>query len=106
MSGLVEETVEFSEDRTALGEAAANAVAALANGEQEAFEGMNDVTKVRFTGMAFDSIDNVIKLGDELMFLVVARCTAETKETLKDGLTRNIRRMDVSSVVIREDDPA
>lgn len=92
-----------SPDPVPLAEAAQNALAEMAEGDgsQPAFDGMEDVTKIKFVGLAFDSIEDRIQLGDEVSFLVRARCTAETKEVLKDGLLRNVRKMDVQSVVIK-----
>lgn len=85
-----------------LAEAATQAMADVLEGDgaQPAFDGLEDVTKVKFTGMAFDSVDGGIKLGDEVVFLVRARCTAETKEVMKTGSTRDVRRMEVTSVVV------
>ena len=100
-SGL-DEFVPHDDNVSGLGDAATQAMSDVIEqgGAQTAFDGMENVTKVKFTGMAFDSIEDSIKLGDEVVFLVRARCTAETRETMKDGHIRDVRRMDVTSVVI------
>lgn len=89
-------------DPVPLAEAAQNALADMVGGEgaQPALDGMENVTKVRFQGMAFDSVEDTIGLGDEVTFLVRARCKAEEKDQLEDGLIRNIRKMKVMSVVV------
>lgn len=95
-----------SPDPVALGDAAQEALADLAGGE---FAGTQDVLedtdylKVRFVGMAFDSLEKDIRIGDEKTFLVRARCIGTAEEASKqDGSIRHIAKMDVQSVALKE----
>lgn len=89
-----------------LGEAAGAAFGANLDGlsgTQEELDG-TDYLKVRFVGMAMDSLEDEIALGDELTFIVRARCVGEGTDLAKtDGHRRRFVKMDVSSVVIKED---
>lgn len=95
---------EVDEDPLSLGSAAAEAVSILVTESgksiQEPLDG-TEYLKVKFVGMAFDSLDKDIKIGDEMSFLVRARCTGTAIEASKtDGSLRHIAKMDVQSVVL------
>lgn len=72
---------------------------ALAGAETQEVLDDTDYIKVKFVGMSFDSLDDEIKIGDEMTFLVRARCIGTAVEARKtDGALRNIVKMDVQSV--------
>jgi hypothetical protein len=72
-------------------------------GTQEELDG-TDYLKARFVGMAFDSLDREIHIGDEIVFTVKARCLGEGSEASKsDGRVRRYVKMDVQSVTIAEE---
>lgn len=86
-----------------LGDAAAEALAGVAEhgATQDVLEG-TDYTKVKFVGMAFDSLDKDIAIGDEKTFTVRARCMASGDEASKrDGQIRHIVKMDVQAVALQ-----
>lgn len=89
-----------------LGEVAAaglHAVTEEQGGIQEALDGVNP-TKVKFVGMSFDSLEETIKIGDELVFVVRARCIGLGDEASKrDGSIRHTVKMDVASVKLQEE---
>lgn len=71
---------------------------------QETLDG-TDYTKVKFVGMSFDSLgkEDAPRIGDEMTFLVRARCVASGDEASKrDGGIRHVVKMDVQSVVVSE----
>lgn len=96
---------EQGQDVTTLGEAAASAFGENLEGiggAQETLEG-TDYLKVRFVGMSMDSLDDEISLGDELTFIVRARCVGEGTDLAKtDGHKRKFVKMDVQSVTIKD----
>lgn len=76
------------------------AAGSLANGEhQDALEGTN-FTKVRFTGMGYNALEADLKIGDELTFLVTARCVGIGDEAVRkdEDQIRHVAKMDVQSV--------
>ncbi|QGJ96517.1 hypothetical protein SEA_BEATUSCOMEDENTI_78 [Arthrobacter phage BeatusComedenti] len=88
-----------------LGEAASAALDEYADGtaEQEPLDG-TDYLKVKFLGMSMDSLEDDIPLGQELTFLVRARCIGEGTDISKqDGHKKRFRKMDVQSVKIFND---
>ena len=89
---------EFAGDEPiSLGDAAAAAL--HGDGEQGVFD-ETQATKVKFTGMGFDSFEGAPKIGDEMTFQVRARCIGVGAELMKTtGTTRHTVRMDVLSVV-------
>lgn len=98
--------VEFdTEDpQGSLAEAAGSAFGDLEGlpGTQEELDGL-DYTKAKFVGMSFDSLDREIHIGDEITFMVKARCLGEGTEASKtDGRVRKYVKMDVQSVVVKE----
>ncbi len=102
-----DDVIEAGVEPVALGDAAQEALADLAGadyqGTQDALED-TDYLKVKFVGMAFDSLDKDIKIGDERTFLVRARCVGTAEEASKrDGTAiRHIAKMDVQSVVLKD----
>lgn len=99
-----EQGAEQEQDMTTLGEAAASAFGDLESigGAQEALDG-TEYLKVRFVGMSMDSLDDEIGLGDELTFVVRARCVGEGTDLAKtDGHKRRFVKMDVQSVTIKD----
>lgn len=100
------EFVTEPEDASSLADAAASAFGSdlsELSGVQEELEG-TDYTKARFVGMSFDSLDREINIGDEIVFLVKARCLGKGDEASKtDGRIRKYVKMDVQSVVVKED---
>lgn len=88
-----------------LGEVARAAMGGVAgeHGVQEQFDGM-DFTKVRFVGMAYDSLDHDFKIGDEATFTVRARCTGVGDEAMRDGHVRHIVKMDVLGVAMPDEE--
>lgn len=89
-------------DPVQLGDAAKAALADVADGTQSVLEETN-FTKVKFVGMSFDSLDAGINIGDEMTFLVRARCIGTADEASKrDGAIRHVVKMDVQSVVKHE----
>lgn len=101
-----EDDVEFTQPPVSLADAAQSAFGENLeglSGTQEELDG-TDYLKVKFVGMAMDSLDREIELGDEFTFLVKARCVGEGKDLAKtDGHTRRFVKMDVNSVIIKED---
>lgn len=72
---------------------------ALSGAETQEVLDDTDFTKVRFVGMSFDSLDQGIQIGDELVLRVRARCIGVGQEARKaDGAIRNLAKMDVQSV--------
>jgi hypothetical protein len=70
------------------------------HGVQETIPG-TDSTKVKFVGMAFDSLDkeDEPKIGEERKFYVVARCVGHSDEASRqDGSIRHSVKMQVFSV--------
>lgn len=65
-----------------------------ADTEQEPIEGL-EATRVKFVGMAADSLDDLPEIDDEMTFMVRARCTGRGKERMKDGELRATARMEV-----------
>lgn len=60
-------------------------------------------TKVKFVGMAFDDFDQKpIKIGDEMVFTVKARCVGVGDEAMHDGHVRHVVKMDVQSVILSD----
>lgn len=96
---------QFEQDVTTLGEAAASAFGDNLegiHGAQETLDG-TEYLKVRFVGMSMDSLDDEIGLGDELTFIVRARCVGEGTDLAKtDGHKRRFVKMDVQSVTIKD----
>lgn len=101
---------DFDPDRepVALGDAAAAAIGTLGDPSQEPLDG-TEFAKVKFVGMAFDSLRaedarDEVKIGDELTFIVRARCVGTGDEANKrDGSIRHIVKMDVQSVIKKDD---
>lgn len=99
-----QEAEMVEQDMTTLGEAAASAFGDLEGipGTQEALDG-TEYLKVRFVGMSMDSLDDEIELGQELTFVVRARCVGEGVDLAKtDGHKRRFVKMDVQSVTIKD----
>lgn len=88
-----------------LGDAAQSALSDLSDGEYAGTQDVladTDFLKVRFVGMSFDSLDKSVKIGDEMTFLVRARCIGTAEEASKqDGSIRHIAKMDVQSVTLK-----
>lgn len=77
---------------------------ALSGAETQEVLDDTDFMKVKFVGMAFDSLDQEIEIGDEMVFRVRARCIGVGQEARKsDGAIRNLAKMDVQSVQRFED---
>lgn len=90
---------EAATDDLDLGKIAAGS---LANSEhQDALEGTN-YTKVRFTGMGYNALEADLKIGDELTFLVTARCVGIGDEAIRkdEDQIRHVAKMDVQSVEV------
>lgn len=66
--------------------------------KQDALEGM-EATRVKFVGMAADSLEQLPELDDVMVFTVTAVCTGRGRERMKDGERRATARMDVQSLV-------
>lgn len=102
-----EAAVTFEQDPVSLAEAAASAFGENLeglSGSQEELDGM-DYTKARFVGMSYDTLDKEISIGDEITFLVKARCVGKGDEERKaDHRINTYVKMDVQSVVVH--DPA
>ena len=97
---------EFDQEPVTLADAAASAFGENLeglSGTQEELDG-TDFLKVKFVGMSMDSLEDSIELGDEFTFVVRARCVGEGTDLAKtDGHKRRFVKMDVSSVVIKDD---
>jgi hypothetical protein len=97
---------EFEQEPVKLADAAASAFGENLeglSGSQEELDGM-DFTKARFVGMSYDSLDRDINIGDEITFLVQARCVGKGDEERKtDHRINTYVKMDVQSVVIKDD---
>lgn len=94
-----EKTDEQVEEPTRLAEAAQ---AALSGDEDDPFEGMENTTKVKFVGMAMDSLEDDMRIGTEYAFIVRARCVGVGDEAMTDGHVRHTAKMKVESVVMDE----
>lgn len=87
-----------------LGEAAASAISS--DPTQGALEGMEDedVTKVKFLGMAKNSLDGEdLRIGDKATFLVHARCVGVGEDEMADGHRRQFVKMAVQEISRQED---
>lgn len=104
-----EASVVFEQEPVTLADAAASAFGENLeglSGTQEELDNM-DFTKARFVGMSYDSLDRDINIGDEITFMVRARCVGKGDEERKtDHRINTYVKMDVQSVVIKEDAPA
>jgi hypothetical protein len=102
-----EANVVFEQEPVTLADAAASAFGENLeglSGTQEELDNM-DFTKARFVGMSYDSLDRDINIGDEITFLVRARCVGKGDEERKaDHRINTYVKMDVQSVVIKEED--
>lgn len=92
-------------EETGLGDAAA---AGLDHIDGEAAEGQGEfeetqATKVKFVGMAYDAFEESIQIGDEMVFIVKARCVGVGDEAMKTGGRRHLVKMDVQSVLPQSD---
>lgn len=67
---------------------------------QEPLDG-TDYVKVKFVGMSLDALDEDFKIGDEVEFVVRARCKGHGEEEMADGHTREFAKMKVNSVVLK-----
>lgn len=104
MTGVFSDTEDQAP--VALGDAAQALMGSMVDGDtavQESLDG-TDYTKAKFVGMSFNSLDRDIKIGDELTFLVHARCVGTSEEARKGDATliQHLVKMDVQSVVIHE----
>ena len=66
---------------------------------QQALEGMDRTTKVKFVGVQYDSLKTEFPLGDEVEFKVRGRVVGIGDEEMKDGHIRHVVKVDVESVV-------
>lgn len=97
------EKPDESREPTSLAEAASAAVTHIGDPSQDAFEGMENLNKVKFVGMSMDSLDDLPKIGTEMTFVVRARCVGTGEEEMRDGHVRHFAKMDVQSVVVQDD---
>jgi hypothetical protein len=103
--GEIDPATVDTEGMGKLGDAALAALDDFSDGaaEQEPLDG-TDYLKVKFLGMSMDSLEDDIPLGQELTFLVRARCIGEGTDISKqDGHKKRFRKMDVQSVKIFND---
>ena len=101
-SGFDEFKGDPDDNVTSLGDAATAALSSVGDPSQEAFDGMENLNKVKFVGMSMDSLDDLPKIGTEMVFLVRARCIGTGEEEMRDGHVRHFAKMDVQSVVEQE----
>jgi hypothetical protein len=80
-----------------LGDAARAAIGHTGEPTQDPLEG-TEFLKVKFVGMAIDSLEEQIPLGEERTFIVKARCNGQSVELMENGTERRTARMKVSSV--------
>jgi len=77
--------------------------AALGDGGELAMSGdqipLIPACKVKFVSMAWDSLDAVPNLKDEMVFLVKARIVGHGQEVMKDGDIRETAKAEVLRVV-------
>lgn len=59
-----------------------------------------DYVKVKFVGMAYDSLSDRPDIGDELVFTVRARCRGNGTEEMKSGAIREVAKFEVQSVLL------
>lgn len=77
------------------------ATAALSgdDGTQEALDGMENATKIKFVGMSFDTLDDAPSIGREISFLVRGRVVGHGQEEMADGHIRDTAKVKVLSVI-------
>ena len=69
--------------------------------DQAAFDGLenDDMTKVKFLGMAKNSLDGEdLKIGTDATFIVHARCVGVGEDEMADGHTRSFVKMRVEDI--------
>lgn len=101
MTTVVEDEQEIFTDESREPVSLADAAAAAFGdkGEQGEFD-ETESTKVKFVGMQYDAFEENIKIGDEMVFVVRARCTGVGDEYMKaSGNIRHVVKMDVLSVL-------
>lgn len=102
------DSVTFEQEPVTLADAAASAFGENLeglSGSQEELDGM-EYTKAKFVGMSYDSLDREIEIGDEITFLVKARCVGKGDEERKtDHRINTYVKMDVQSVVVHGESP-
>lgn len=62
--------------------------------QQEPLDGMQ-ATRVKFVGMAADSLEQLPEINDRIVFTVETVCTGRGMELMKDGELRRTARMEV-----------
>lgn len=80
-----------------LGEAADAGLTNL--GEQDALDGMESATKIKFVGMSYDTLDDAPTIGSEVVFLVRGRVVGHGQEEMADGHVRETAKVKVLSVI-------
>ncbi|MGH3693261.1 MAG: hypothetical protein ACRDRX_04545 [Pseudonocardiaceae bacterium] len=58
-----------------------------------------EASRVKFVGMAADSLAKLPEIDDEMSFIVTAVCTGRGRERMKDGELRATARMEVRALV-------